>query len=106
MDPPVKAVTLQQMHQTVIKASECRSRLGTRSSILMDSHFCAMDQENLASGCIFDQGNGFIISEDGFNVIVGVLSLVTNMCRPQFPTIYTRVSDYIELIEHFVQLWQ
>lgn len=94
------------MHQTEVSDSECRNLLGSRRDLLMSSHFCAMDRRtNASSACIYDNGAGFIVNEDGVNYVVGVLSLVTNMCRPQFPNMYTRVSDYTEWIEQYLELW-
>lgn len=94
------------MHQTEVSDSECRNLLGSRRGLLMSSHFCAMDRRtNASSACIYDNGAGFIVNEDGVNYVVGVLSLVTNMCRPQFPNMYTRVSDYTEWIEQYLELW-
>lgn len=102
-EPMELADSLKVMTQTVIDNTECRSLLeGARSTLLMDSHFCAIDA---ASACMFDSGYGFIVNQEGVNYLVGVLSLFTNMCRPQFPTMYTRVSDYTEFLEHYLQLW-
>lgn len=104
-EPMIRLNFLKNMHQTQIENNECLNLLGSRRNVLMSSHFCALDRENDASGCIYDQGAGFIVTEDGINYVVGVLSLVTHMCRPQFPNMYTRVSDYTDWIQDTLDLW-
>lgn len=97
--------SLTYMHQTVIPNDECRTLLGSRASLLQDSHFCAMDRERNASACLYDTGAGFVVNENGINYVLGVLSVVSHMCRPQYPNLYTRVSEYKEWIEMYLELW-
>lgn len=100
------ALILKNMIQTVIPDVECRDILRSRSGIWTETHFCAIDRVGNASACIFDEGNGFIVNREGVNYVVGVLSLITNMCRPEFPALFTRVSDYLGWIEYFMELWK
>lgn len=101
------ASTLKTMTQAVITKEECQERLGTRSFILTDSHFCAIDLVNNATACNSDSGNGFVYENEfnGDSVLVGVTSLFTHMCRPQFPVLYTKISLYTEWILMHVNIW-
>lgn len=100
------AIILKNMVQIGIAKAECQDLLGSRSSIVTESHFCAIDRIDNASACVFDNGNGFIVNANNINYVVGVLSLVTNMCRPEFPALYTRVGDYTEWIDDYLELWR
>lgn len=103
---PISTSSVQKsMNQTVISDAICRNRLGTRSGVLTANHFCAIDEVNNASACMYDSGNAFVLTEDGTLYVAGVLSIVTNMCRPQFPALYTRVDSFIPWIEEYLELW-
>lgn len=73
--------------------------LQERAELVTASHFCAMDEINHSSLCEGDMGAGFIMEIDGVKTVVGVGSIVTNMCHHTFPTIFTRVSDYVDWIK-------
>lgn len=104
-DLSAPAIVLKFMHQEVISQLECRSLLGSRGSILTDSHFCAIDRLEAASACVLDNGNGFVVVEDDVKYVIGILSIITNMCRPQFPAMYTRVNEYTGWIDDWLELW-
>lgn len=86
---------VQKSNQRVLSDLDCSSQLGPFGQALTSSHFCAKDIVDGSSICNKDIGGGLIvIDEFGQNVIVGVASFFTNMCRPEFPAVYTRVSPY------------
>lgn len=93
---------VQSMFQTVISIEECREMLGPLGSLLQTDHFCAINHMDQATACNFDEGNGFVVSHEGVNYVVGVLSFITNMCRPQYPVVYTKLQMYSSWINSYL----
>lgn len=104
-EPMAPAIVLKAMNQSGVTNEECRTLLGSRASVLTDTHYCAIDRRGLSSACNFDQGNGYIMYVGTVPYVMGILSIFTNMCRPQFATLYTRVNDYIPWIEDTLGKW-
>lgn len=77
--------------------------LGSRAHLVTRSHYCAIDDENFSSLCVGDLGSGFVLSIDGKYSIVGVASVITNMCNNKFPAIYTYVAPYIDWINGIIK---
>lgn len=75
----------------VIDEGSCRSALGVQQEAIASSHFCT---ENAASMCFGDIGNGLTLEVDGVETLVGVVSVITNMCHVSYPVMYTQVSLY------------
>lgn len=97
---------LQSMTQKVIPNEECHELLGDNGQLVTSNHFCAMNRDTNATSCTFDEGNGFIGENEGVQCVMGVLSFYINMCRPQFPVVYTRLRGYHDWIWDQVLAWQ
>lgn len=99
---PEEVLTIDQ---TVISNAECQARLGDNGHMVTVNHFCAIDRQGKTNACVHDEGAGFIAQDDGKTVLMGVLSFVTNMCRPEYPAVYLRVNDYRLWIDSSMQGW-
>lgn len=77
----------------------CAALLGDRAEVLADTHFCAKDYFESTSVCHGDLGAGFVMYIDSVHYLTGVLSVVTNMCNPAVPAMYTRVAPYANWID-------
>lgn len=104
-EPFVLPITMKTMQQVVIAEESCRSMLGTREAVLPFTHFCAIDPDREAAACLYDNGNGFIGYADGIRYVFGVASIITNMCRPQFPVLYQPIASYNGWIDLTVSQW-
>lgn len=93
--------SILRAYQVVISDEQCRVMLGTRSHLLTQTHYCALDMIEFSSLCIGDIGNGMVFPDpvDHLYHVLGVASVVTSMCRSQFPQLYTRVSLFTDWIE-------
>lgn len=92
-------LSLRTSPQRVLPDEECKELLGDRGSVLSGSHFCAIDRETRTSLCTRDEGAGFVVEDDdGTLIVLGLASFISNMCNPDFPSAYTRVSPYITWI--------
>lgn len=87
-----------------ISHEQCIQELGPRAEVVAGSHFCARDTIGVASVCHGDLGAGFVMEIDGQPYLVGVLSVVTNMCNPSIPAMYTRVAQYTDWIDRIMDL--
>lgn len=76
----------------------CLILLGDRSELLAENHFCAREHFERASVCHGDLGAGFVLNLDSHLFLTGVLSVVTNMCNPSIPALYTILEPYWDWI--------
>lgn len=83
----------------VIDEGSCQSALGVQQEAIASSHFCT---ENGDSLCFGDIGNGLTLDMDGVETLVGVVSVITNMCHVTYPVMYTQVSLYTEWIQESI----
>lgn len=104
-EPFVLSNPMQTMNQVVIDEESCRTMLGSRESILPFTHFCAIDPNMEASACVHDNGNGFIGHIDEVPYVFGVMSIITNMCRPQFPVLYQPIGPFNGWIDLIISQW-
>lgn len=97
--------TLNFVKQTgqfrVIDEESCRNDLGDRQELISSTHFCT---DNEARLCFGDIGGGLTLNIDGKETLVGVVSVITNMCHHTYPAMYTRVARYTEWIQENVIL--
>lgn len=80
----------------VMSENACRSGLGDMRNLITGDHFCT---DNLDRMCYGDIGNGITMIVDGVETLIGVVSIITNMCHPAFPVLFTEVEPYVEWIE-------
>lgn len=80
----------------MIDEEQCRSKLGDKQELIADSHFCT---ENGASLCFGDHGSGFVVHIGDEEVLVGLVSVITNMCHGSHPVMFTRVELYVDWIK-------
>lgn len=104
-EPFVLSITMKTMNQVVIAEEHCRTMLGSREFVLPFTHFCAIDPTHEASACLYDNGNGFIGYVDDVPYVFGVMSIITNMCRPQFPVLYQPIGDFNAWIDSIIGEW-
>lgn len=80
----------------VIDVGTCRATLGVREDVISRSHFCT---ENTARMCFGYLGSGLVMQRaNGEKLLVGVASVITNMCHDEYPVMFTEVDKYKEWI--------
>lgn len=80
----------------VIDDASCRTALGDQQEVISPTHFCS---DNYPRMCFGDIGNGLTMDLDGVQTLVGIVSVITNMCHASYPVMYTQVSMYLEWIQ-------
>eukprot|EP00095_Tigriopus_kingsejongensis_P002459 maker-scaffold1402_size43054-snap-gene-0.7 protein:Tk02459 transcript:maker-scaffold1402_size43054-snap-gene-0.7-mRNA-1 annotation:"hemolymph proteinase 24" len=86
--------SLQAVSHPVILASECRSLWG---SYRQKDQVCA--GRNGKSSCFGDSGGPLVVqSDDGTMFQIGVVSFGARRCAGRKPSVYTRVSPYVDWI--------
>lgn len=81
----------------------CAAQLA-RNGVTVTPHwnFCAKGVEHVASICYGDSGSGMTVYIDEVNTIVGVVSVFTNMCHPDYPALFTKVAPYYDWIKEII----
>lgn len=65
--------------------------------MISSSHFCT---ENMARMCFGYLGSGLVMQRnDGEQLLMGVASVITNMCHDAFPVMFTQVDKYKDWIQ-------
>jgi secreted trypsin-like serine protease len=95
--------TLQQVDLTVLSTSECDMRMtGVGGANVWDGHICVYDPAGQAGACNGDSGGPMNCPYSGGYYVTGVTSWVvssgTGACLPEYPSVYTRTSYYLDWI--------
>lgn len=102
---PVRGWTLNFLKQTgvvrVMHRDYCKLRLEHRQELISPTHFCT---DNSPSICFGHIGNGLTVEIDKVETLVGVVSVITNMCYPRYPVMFTEVGLYLDWIRENIQL--
>jgi secreted trypsin-like serine protease len=95
--------TLQQVDLTVLSTSECDQRMtGVGGANVWDGHICVYDPAGNAGACNGDSGGPMNCPYSDGYYVTGVTSWVvasgTGACLPEYPSVYTRTSYYLDWI--------
>ncbi|XP_046369158.1 fibrinolytic enzyme, isozyme C-like [Haliotis rufescens] len=95
---------LQEVTMQKISNAECTQRWAPVSGAsINDQHICIYDSSQQASACNGDSGGPMIIRSSGqADVLVGVTSWGISTCGGDYPSVYTRVSEFISWINSYV----
>lgn len=97
----IRGWTLNFLKQTgsfrVIDRRRCQDGLGEQQGVISETHFCTDNENRL---CFGDFGSGLTVGEvNGVPVLMGIVSVITNMCHGTYPVLYTRVALYTQWIQ-------
>ncbi|XP_046330294.1 fibrinolytic enzyme, isozyme C-like [Haliotis cracherodii] len=92
---------LQEVQTDVVTNSACRSALGLFPGLgLSSSHVCVYDSANQASGaCNGDSGGPLVCMSNGQYTLIGVTSWGLSGCATDAPSVYTRVSKFLDWVK-------
>ena len=94
---------LQEADTRVVSNQDCADAYTSASTEIDDTHICA--QEPGVGVCVADSGGPLLVLENGLAgggsnfVQVGITSFGIGCADPDFPGVFTRVSEYTEWIE-------
>ncbi|XP_067669521.1 fibrinolytic enzyme, isozyme C-like [Haliotis asinina] len=93
---------LQEVQTNVVSNSACKSALGFFPGLgLSDNHVCVYDSVNKATGaCNGDSGGPLVCMSNGQYTLIGVTSWGLSGCATDAPSVYTRVSKYLDFIRN------
>lgn len=91
---------MQSGYFKVIGDRQCRTALYEQQDVIASTHFCTDNEDSL---CYGDIGKGLIVEVGGVETLVGVVSVITNLCRVMYPVMHTRVDLYTEWILENIQ---
>jgi len=90
------ADVLQQAHVNVYSNAECDKKHSAHK--VQDSHIC-VGVQGKSGGCQGDSGGPLVCRVGGDYLLAGVTSWGRADCSVQYPTVYTRMSEYRDWIE-------
>lgn len=94
---------MQTATVTMMDEPECRSRLDQKQELVAASHICT---DNGPRMCFGHLGNGLTMqldsNDEGVETLVGVVSVITNMCHEHYPVMFTKVALYTEWIQEYI----
>ena len=70
--------------------------------IFEKSMFCAGFMEGGRDACVGDSGGALICVENEKPVIQGIISWGYKCGKPNFPGVYTRVSNYVDWVKYHI----
>ncbi|CAH1116440.1 unnamed protein product [Phaedon cochleariae] len=85
---------LQALNISVIDTSICQENYNIRGDIITDGMFCAGNLEGGEDACVGDSGGPGVIN----GKVAGIVSWGHGCAEPGFPTVYTKVSAYLDWI--------
>lgn len=86
-----------------IENNYCANKLSNNDVALSSDTFCARDLDHESSICHGDHGSGLTVYVDEVNTLVGVVSVVTNMCSRDYPVVFTKVFPYLNWIHNVLR---
>ncbi|KAJ8306433.1 hypothetical protein KUTeg_016978, partial [Tegillarca granosa] len=91
---------LYEARMSTISNSECTSRWrGIGGATIYDHHICLLEDQ--ISACSGDSGGPYVCKVDGNYVLAGVTSWGISTCSGEYPSVYTRVSHFIDWIGNY-----
>ncbi|XP_069683027.1 trypsin-1-like isoform X2 [Periplaneta americana] len=87
--------TLQRINVSIVNHDQCNSIYESNSEHVYDSQICAGVPQGIGGTCRGDDGGPLFIDGN----VVGLVSWSRYCARPEYPTVYTRVSAYIDWIK-------
>ncbi len=91
---------LQTVNMPIVSIETCRNNWGLEPDVLHDNHICAGTLQSGVSACDLDRGGG--LTQNG--EVVGVASFNFFPCaEPDIPSVFVRVSAYIQWIEDIIE---
>ncbi|XP_069683024.1 trypsin-1-like isoform X1 [Periplaneta americana] len=87
--------TLQRVNILIVNHDQCNSIYEFYSYHVYDSQICAGVPQGIGGSCRGDDGGPLFIDGN----VVGLVSWSRYCARPEYPTVYTKVSDYVDWIK-------
>nr|ABL67951.1 serine peptidase 2 [Peregriana peregra] len=96
------AAHLKQAYISKITRSQCNLRWALYGQLITDKHICVYEASDPAgtrpSACQGDSGGPLMCGAD-FKLLAGVTSWGLASCTGGMPSVYTRVSEYVDWVE-------
>ncbi|XP_060749067.1 transmembrane protease serine 9-like [Tachysurus vachellii] len=90
--------TLQEVQMPIVSNSDC----ATAYSPITDNMLCAGLAQGGKDSCQGDSGGPLVVQENGVWVQAGIVSFGYGCALPNFPGVYTRVSQYQDWINSWI----
>ncbi|KAF4517252.1 hypothetical protein B566_EDAN011636, partial [Ephemera danica] len=82
---------------TVISNTKCRNKF---DNLITESHICTDSMGGTEGTCNGDSGGPLVITDDdGYVTLIGIVSFGAVNCMANAPSVYTRVTSYLDWIE-------
>jgi secreted trypsin-like serine protease len=98
---------LQQADVTILTTDECQEFMGTLATV-WDAQLCVYNSNNVSGACNGDSGGPANCPDgSGGYYVTGITSWVmssSGACVPSYPSVYTRVTSYLDWIEQNTQI--
>ncbi|XP_056006577.1 fibrinolytic enzyme, isozyme C-like isoform X2 [Ostrea edulis] len=92
---------LMEAQMTNIANTECQSRWSyVNGAAIYDTHICPFEPSK--SACNGDSGGPYVCSKNGAYMLAGVTSWGISTCDGTFPSVYTRVSKYLDWMANYI----
>ncbi|XP_048775320.2 LOW QUALITY PROTEIN: chymotrypsin-like serine proteinase [Ostrea edulis] len=92
---------LMEAKMTNIMNTECANYWsGVSGASILDSHICPY--EPYKSDCNGDNGSPYVCWKNGGYMLAGVTSWGISSCNGQYPSVYTRVSKYLNWMNSYI----
>ncbi|KAL1117167.1 hypothetical protein AAG570_004494, partial [Ranatra chinensis] len=91
---------LMEVQIPIVENDICRKAYGTMGRIVTDKQICAGTDHKDA--CLGDSGGPLMLTEQVNFFLVGIVSFGYKCGEPNFPGVYTRVTEYIDWITRTV----
>ncbi|XP_070135534.1 trypsin beta-like [Drosophila bipectinata] len=88
---------LKYFNVSIISIDQCYKAMFRHSYKIYPSSYICIRQSN-NSPCHGDSGGPLIVHNDTDSVLVGIVSFAAGGCTENYPTVYTRVSSYLDWI--------
>ncbi|XP_048776085.2 fibrinolytic enzyme, isozyme C-like [Ostrea edulis] len=93
--------TLMEAKMTNIQNTECGNYWsGVSGASVSDSHICPYEPNK--SACNGDSGGPYVCNKNGGYMLAGVTSWGISTCDGSYPSVYTRVSKYLDWMANYI----
>ncbi|XP_041828488.1 chymotrypsin-like protease CTRL-1 [Melanotaenia boesemani] len=99
--PPPSSQNLSEVEVPVVGNTECKCSYG---DLITDNMMCAGLRTGGKGPCQGDGGGPLVIKQDNRWILAGIPIFGVGCAKPNFPTVYTRVSQYETWINSFVSI--
>ncbi|XP_062610356.1 polyserase-2-like [Saccostrea cucullata] len=92
---------LMEAQMRNIANTECATRWSSvNGAAIFDTHICPFEQNK--SACNGDSGGPYVCKKNGDYMLAGVTSWGISTCDGTYPSVYTRVSKYLDWMANYI----